>query len=403
MTYHLVTVAGTSGHALFNTLRAMHHEGDAWPDRLTVITTVNGRDAVWKHLREDNGLTDLCRSLGRPDLPFSQEDILVAETVDKTPLEDLRTRQDHEVMTDFIANRIQILSLNTNGEGRLHVTSGTDTLGISSSLGSIMSLFGRNDDRLTHVQAGDSDHADAGAVLLDVFFARQRKLLPAILQVEEVRPFTFRKLVNLMNLGDRPERVCVELHQPSKKMIVRDLRTDAAGQPLVEITFHFENTLAWAFYRTLAEATLDNESFLVRPHKGKAGALDAETGARALMLEMAELKGSANLVHPQMSSALMAQTLRDYETSSDEHIMNGSFEHYLRPFAETHKGLDRQTFDMCVNHVENTLAWRLPACLKELVMPKPCIRKGKIRREPCKGAGYGLLLPDPESQIWLYY
>jgi CRISPR-associated protein (TIGR02584 family) len=428
MSYHLVAVTGMSPQVITETLYAMNRDGDAWPDRLTIITTAKGRDTVWKGLHTDGHLAALCRELGRPELPFTPEDIKVVPGADGSLVEDARSRDDHEAMANFITDRIR--ELTADDQVRLHASIAGGRKTMTFYLGYAMSLFGRHEDKLTHVLVSEPfenrrdfyyptreskllalrdgetmqvDARDAEVILADIPFVRQRNQLPRVMRERLGSGFSYRRLMNLINLADKPDKIRLEFHKDAQKLVVKDTRTDKTGQSLVEAEVKFSNVLLWTFYLMLAEATLENDSSYTRPKSGDAGKRDADLLARMLLQLLNELMPTPIVFGPGISSAQMAKTLLDNDNALDWLNAHGCHERSLRPFAEKSKGLDDKLFSTYLNNITATLETELPANLKEILAPALCMHAsadgGTKRGARSQGAGYGINLPEPQHQI----
>lgn len=426
--YHLVAVTGMSPQVITETLYAMNRDGDAWPDRITIITTAKGRDTVWKGLQVDGHLAALCRELGRPQLSFTQDDIKVVPGADGTLVEDARSREDHEAMANFITDRIR--ELTADDQVRLHASIAGGRKTMTFYLGYAMSLFGRHDDKLTHVLVSEPfenrrdfyyptreshllalrdgetapvDARDAEVILADIPFVRQRNQLPRVMREKLGSGFSYRRLMNLINLADIPEKIRLELLREERRMVVRDARVDKNGHPLVEAEVKFSNVLVWSFYLMLAEATLDNDCSYTRPKSGDSGKKEAEMLARMLLRQLNELLLKPLAFESGFTSAQMAKALLDDDHASDWLSAHGCHERSLTPFADKGKGLDAALFSTYLNNVVTALEAELPANLLRILTPEPFMQDatGAVRTHSgrSKGAGYGINLPDPKGQI----
>lgn len=431
MSYHLVAVTGMSPQIITETLYAMNRDGDAWPDRITIITTAKGRDKVWQGLHTDGHLAALCRELGRPELNFTRDDIQVVPGADGTLVEDARSRDDHEAMANFITDRIR--ELTADDQVRLHASIAGGRKTMTFYLGYAMSLFGRHDDKLTHVLVSERfenrpdfyyptreskplalrngetvpvDAKDAEVILADIPFVRQRKQLPRVMREKLGSGFSYRRLMNLINLADIPGKILLEFHVERQTLAVKDSRTDSAGEALVTAEVKFGNVLIWAFFLMLAEASLEGDGCTyTRPAKGSVGkpGFGAESLARTLLQKLNSLMPKPLHFKAGTSSLEMAQALLGNDDALDWLNANGCQERSLRPFSEKNRGLHDQLFSTYLHGIATALESELPVNLKEIVTPSPCMHEGAngemIRGGRSKGAGYGIDLPDPAKQI----
>ena len=152
----LVAVTGLSPQIVTETLYALTvgtegAEHPFLPTKIRLITTAEGalraKDSLlnsgkgWFHrLRSDYRL---------PAIDFRPEHIVVLKDRTGQPLDDIRTRDDNERAADAITEKIR--ELTSDDEAALHVSiaGGRKTMGFY--LGYALSLYGRVQDRLSHV------------------------------------------------------------------------------------------------------------------------------------------------------------------------------------------------------------------------------------------------------------
>jgi CRISPR-associated protein (TIGR02584 family) len=169
----LFAVTGMSPAILTETVWALAHETPAIiPDRVVVVTTRAGRDAIRRELFTDHGslstgsVWDQLRAALAPiirahpgasmaPLRFgtTADDIRVFTTTDargrSVELDDIRTPADNEAAADFLLDALR--SFTENPDIRLigSLAGGRKTMG--ALLYACLSLIGRDTDRLTHV------------------------------------------------------------------------------------------------------------------------------------------------------------------------------------------------------------------------------------------------------------
>lgn len=293
MKHILLATTGESPQVVTETLHALHDEGQPWPDEIYLITTTLGDTRARSGLLEQGQLARLCDEIGKPMPRFDGEHILLVPDANGQPVDDARSREDHEALANFIMTEVRKLTADETHTVHASLAGGRKTM--TFYMGYAMSLFGRRQDTLSHVliskgyesladfwypsraqgqlhgrdgkplttQNGDPlMPADARVTLAPIPFVRHRQNLPAILP-QSGESVHFRDLVRLINLGDLPEelRLCIDL--PNQRIIVQD-----AESPL---RFEFKpNLLALAFYTMMARATRDGESELTRPSKKRA-------------------------------------------------------------------------------------------------------------------------------------
>ena len=152
----LVAVTGLSPQIVTETLYALAvapaaSEPSFVPTTIRLITTKEGgsraKDSLltprsgWFHrLRSDYHL---------PSIEFGPEHIVVLEDRNGQPLDDIRTRDDNERAADAITEQIRELTRDDDSALHVSIAGGRKTMGFY--LGYALSLYGRAQDRLSHV------------------------------------------------------------------------------------------------------------------------------------------------------------------------------------------------------------------------------------------------------------
>lgn len=211
----LVTVTGHTPQVVTETLYALcvHQYPPFVPTEVRLITTSAGaKDARLSLLSEDPGwFHALRRDFGLPEMQFDPEDVVELLDGDGNPLPDIRDHDENDQAADQIVDMVR--ELTSDPETALHVSiaGGRKTMGYY--LGYALSLFGRPQDRLSHVlvapayesnrefyyptpysrviytsgtnsqQQHPIDARDAHVTLADIPFVRLRDHLPGHLKV----------------------------------------------------------------------------------------------------------------------------------------------------------------------------------------------------------------------------
>lgn len=150
----LLAVTGLSPQIVTETLYALAVRpiGQPWiPDEVHLVTTARGRDNArlallstnpgWFHrLRADYQL---------PDISFPEENIHVIRRADGSVIDDIKDEEDNRRAADGIASVVRRLTESPETEIHASIAGGRKTMGFF--LGYAMSLFGRPQDRLSHV------------------------------------------------------------------------------------------------------------------------------------------------------------------------------------------------------------------------------------------------------------
>lgn len=151
----LVCVTGLTPQIVTETLYALARpdgEREPWiPQEIHVITTTRGADNIrlallhpatgWFHrLRADYGL---------PPIAFEERHIHLIRRDDGSALDDIRDQADNALAADAIAAIVRELTADPGTEVHASIAGGRKTMGFF--LGYAMSLYGRPQDRLSHV------------------------------------------------------------------------------------------------------------------------------------------------------------------------------------------------------------------------------------------------------------
>jgi CRISPR-associated protein (TIGR02584 family) len=289
----LLATTGESPQVITETLYALNHESQQWPDEIFLITTTLGETRARVGLLEQSHLARLCDEIGKPVPEFDTRHILVVPDANGQPVDDARSLEDHEALANFIMTTVRNLTAVDSQTVHASLAGGRKTM--TFYMGYAMSLFGRRQDNLSHVliskgyeslrdfwypsirqdQLRDYDGkplstaegyplmpADALVTLAPIPFVRHRQNLPALLP-QSGSTVHFRDLVRLINLGDLPDELHLCIDLPKQRIIVRDTESP--------LQFEFKpSLLALAFYGMMARATLAAEKEITRPSKKRA-------------------------------------------------------------------------------------------------------------------------------------
>lgn len=145
----LLATTGASPQIVTETLYAIHHDNQRWPDDIYLITTSFGKRKAVEGLLEKQHLQRLCEELQRPMPAFDASHVLVTPGADGTEVEDARSLQDHEALANFITEEVRKRTAATDTSLHVSLAGGRKTM--TFYIGYAMSLFGRPLDKLSHV------------------------------------------------------------------------------------------------------------------------------------------------------------------------------------------------------------------------------------------------------------
>ncbi len=398
----LLATTGASPQIVTETLYAIHHENQPWPDEIFLITTSFGKRKAVEGLLEQQHLQRLCEHLQRPMPAFDAAHVLVTPGADGTEVEDARSREDHEALANFIMTEVR--NRTASPDTHLHASLAGGRKTMTFYIGYAMSLFGRPQDTLSHVLISEGyenipgfwfptcaephryvdnrgeilDASDAQVTLAPIPFIRHRHNLPQVL-LQNSGTVQFADLVQLINLGENPDALRLVLDLPQKTIRLKDSSS--------QISLSFKpGLLDLAFYNMMARATMAGDSELARPQKG-----DNDKGfARILMNELLLILG----LQSKGSLDSDAGLLKDANLGIPDRSLDALA-----------KGMGLTWFDSRQTHLRERLQRELPDSLLRWVLPSIIwaedgsrLPMSDIDKTP-KGGGYGLPLHSHQIQI----
>ena len=410
-----LSTAGMSPQVITESLYAIaqDHTGTYhWPDELRIITTVTGGRKVREGLIELGHLARLCRELGKPVPVFDPDHhLLTIRDARGYAIDDARSVEAHNAVANFIMS--QARELTADNETSLHASLAGGRKTMTFYMGYAMSMFGRGQDRLSHVLVDDGfensqdfwfptkaaehrhitnqgrelDASTANVILADIPFIRHRHNLPDYLQqTGATEPVDFVRLVQLINLGDQPERIRVRLDNAKRQIIVAD-----AQSALQEV---FEpGLLEFAYYAMMAKATATGNADIRRPTTP-----DAEDETAELFLQMLQSICMPQIpVDPQDG---LEDIVDRIEAWNDDQGLNQIQIKTLQALRS--RGIKPQWFDDRKQKLKSAFQARLPANLVErvgvaIVFDEDGNRLQNNEARP-KNGGYGINLPGHALQ-----
>lgn len=210
------------------------------PTEIRLITTSEGADdARLSLLSNDPGwFHALRKDYALPDIGFTAEHIDVLRDTDGDALPDIRNHSDNDRAADQIVARMRELTADPNSALHVSLAGGRKTMGYY--LGYALSLFGRPQDRLSHVlvsapyesnrdfyyptpyprviytygatpqQQRPIDARDAQVTLADIPFVRLRDNLPAALMGLGTGEIGFTAVVNAAQRALDPPAITID-------------------------------------------------------------------------------------------------------------------------------------------------------------------------------------------------
>ncbi|MFN3920408.1 MAG: CRISPR-associated ring nuclease Csm6 [Methylohalobius sp.] len=149
----LLAVTGLSPQVVTETLYALAIKRTPRfiPTEIVLITTRTGAEhARLNLLSEDPGwFYRLQKDYGLPEIIFSEASIHIIPNAQGEPSDDIRTPEDNERAADCIAKVVRDLTADSECALHVSIAGGRKTMGYY--LGYALSLYGRPQDRLSHV------------------------------------------------------------------------------------------------------------------------------------------------------------------------------------------------------------------------------------------------------------
>lgn len=153
----LLAVSGMSPQIVTETLYSLAIKpSEAFiPTEIHLITTQSGaKEARLQLLHPSTGkFQQLCREYALPAIDFAEHNIHVIEDYQGQLLDDIKTPEQNEAAADFITDIVSQLTRDDHTALHVSIAGGRKTMGYY--LGYALSLYGRSQDRLSHVLVTD--------------------------------------------------------------------------------------------------------------------------------------------------------------------------------------------------------------------------------------------------------
>ena len=341
----LVAVSGLSPQILTETLYGLAVNSGApfIPTEIHLITTLEGSDrAALNLLHKDSGkFHALCKEYQLPDIQFTEQNIHVIQDAQGNELDDIRTPEQNAAAADFITNTIKELTSDKNSAVHVSIAGGRKTMGYY--LGYALSLFGRTQDRLSHVLVSEGyeghkdfyyptleskvihtwdnrplDTSKAEISLAEIPFIRMRQDIPEKLLQGKAG---FLETITLARKAELEPELIID---------IKNKRVSASGEvftmPAVLIAF-----FSWLLKQTIStqnaiEKPLEQEfnqeyaqSFLIE-YRMAVGEMGAETTEEALKKGMdgSFIAEKITRIKTKLKAQLGARLAKQYEIKSSK-------------------------------------------------------------------------------------
>lgn len=149
----LLAVSGLSPQIVTETIYALatNQSQPFVPTEVHLITTRDGaQKAELSLLSDDLGwFHRLCKDYDLPDISFSRQNIHIMRDAKGCDMADIRSIEDNHAAADFITAQVRAFSADPSCALHVSMAGGRKTMGFY--LGYALSLYGRPQDRLSHV------------------------------------------------------------------------------------------------------------------------------------------------------------------------------------------------------------------------------------------------------------
>ena len=343
MKHILLSTTGASPQVLTETLYAIHQSGRPFPAEVFVITTASAKPELMNGLFRDGHLQALKEEYSLPDFIFDEDHIWLIEDDAGNYLQDAKSVEDQTFMADFITRKVYELTQNDDIAIHASLAGGRKTMAFY--FGYAMSLFGREQDVLSHVFVdddyefvrdfwypnktsrwvagkfgrGELDTSKAIVTLAEIPFVRMRNSIdPSLLA--SMAKLSFSQTVGILNASQHAE-LNVNLNKSAKLISVVgvDIQLSAKemafylwllskGTKGLKVTRDFEDDIQHSidflnFYREVSNDPRVYKSFGSTPEDFRDGDFSSLKG-----MEKTFLQPICSTINHKLRKALPADT-----------------------------------------------------------------------------------------------
>jgi CRISPR-associated protein (TIGR02584 family) len=266
----LLAVSGMSPQIVTETLYALAVTQNEQPTEIHLISTTTGKQKAVQHLldSEKGQFHRLCQDYHLAGIHFNADTIHVIPDKEGRLLDDIKTPEENEALADFITQKVNELTRDDDSILYVSIAGGRKTMGYY--LGYALSLFGRRQDRLSHVLVTERyeslpdffyptpyshriydrdnqelDAKDASVMLADIPFVRLRGGIPHFL------------LEGKASFSDSIRFARTVETDPLLEFDGQSLSANGVSVPMTEIHF--------AFYLWMLQELVFNAGKIMRP------------------------------------------------------------------------------------------------------------------------------------------
>lgn len=234
----LLAITGASPQVLTETVYALQVQGKTLPKVIHVITTADVKALLVKGLFVDGEWANLISDYQLPAIEFDESHIHVISDTQGKQLSDAKGEEDQSIMADYITRKVAELTADPELAIHASIAGGRKTMAFY--LGYAMSLFGREQDTLSHVFVNEqfefvpafyyptpNDHwiegrsgqgkinaKEAQVTLAEIPFVRMRNHFDSKL-LSHLDDASFSKTVALMNKAQDTLNITINIKERS--------------------------------------------------------------------------------------------------------------------------------------------------------------------------------------------
>ncbi|MGD1457938.1 CRISPR-associated ring nuclease Csm6 [Vibrio harveyi] len=348
----LVAVTGASPQVLTETVYALHKQGSPMPEEVFVITTANSKQTLEKGLFVEGQWQQLFDDYQLPMIRFGSENIWLIEDEYGNALSDAKAESDQSVMADFITRKVAELTSDDNLAIHASIAGGRKTMAFY--MGYAMSLYGRDQDILSHVFVDDDfefvsefyyptpydkyivgrdkkkvvNSKDATVTLAQIPFVRMRRQVDESI-FAQMEQHTFSKTVSAMN-GASCNELCVNINSVSKTLEVAGITLHLTGKELAIYMFfltkperkqildrYFEEDVAHTQHYLELLDTIKADVRLYRSMGLEDEGQWRQEGCEILPMTKDFVRQSLNVFHKALERSLVSDVVRKIKVHSD--------------------------------------------------------------------------------------
>lgn len=239
----LVAVTGASPQVLTETLYALHTQGKSFPEEVWVITTQDAKTMLVQGLFHEGHWQKILADYQMPAIKFDESHIWLIKDPDGHELNDAKAEKDQSIMADFITKKIAELTADNDSAIHASLAGGRKTMAFY--MGYAMSLYGREQDALSHVFVDDEfefvkdfyyptpydnlimgkrqgeyvNTRNAVVTLAEIPFVRMRRHFEQDL-LAHIQDASFSKTVALMNAANQSDHIDANISYKARTLSV---------------------------------------------------------------------------------------------------------------------------------------------------------------------------------------